>query len=222
VGVEARYLMIALPGAVSLAGAGLRRLADALQGAGLRPSWATPALLLVSVGVYGAEKLTLVPKPSDDYPELVRELLAQPQFRNSVMLVAANAAREGAFIAEVAVAERRPDHFVMRASKALATSTWSGSHYRMRFSDPAQVADYLEGIPVGLVAVDSDGNAPWPPHLKQLQAALRLHSDRWQLLPLQAYGSSRLRVYRLVGHEGLPTPNIGRDLWPKLKPGLGR
>ena len=222
VGVEDRYLMNALPGVVLLAGAGLRRLVDALQGAGARPAWAAPAVLLVTAGVYGVEKLTLVRKPSDGYPALVRELLAQSQFRDSLIMISANSAREGAFIAEVAIQERRPGHFVMRSSKVLASSTWSGYRYRLRFSTPADVADYLESVPVGLVAVDTDRSAPpWRAHRSQLQEALRLRPDRWQLLPLEAHRSSRLRVYRLVGHESLPVPQIGRQLRPKPGPGLG-
>jgi len=215
-GVESRYLIGAVPALMVLAGAGAVRLAEALGAAGAPRVWATGMVALAVAGGYGVERFRLVRKVSDGYPAVVRELLAGGAFRDSVMLIAAGAAREGAFIAEVAMQERRPGHVVLRASKALARMGWSGGQYRMLYSDPAAVADYLESIPVGLVAVDEDSAAARRPHQDQLAEALRLRSDRWRLLPLEAHRNSRLRVYRLVGHEGRPRKEIDPGLDVKL------
>jgi 4-amino-4-deoxy-L-arabinose transferase-like glycosyltransferase len=217
-GVESRYLIGALPAMMVLAGAGAVWLVESLGAAGVPRVWATGAAVLAVAGIYGVERFRLERKVSDGYPAIVRELLTKPAFRDSVMLVSARAAREGAFIAEVAMQEQRPGHLVLRASKALARISWSGTRYQELFADAAGMADYLEGIPVGLVAVDTDDTVPRRhPHQDQLLEALRLRSDRWQLLPLEAYRSSRLRVYRLAGHEGRPRKEISPGLDMKLR-----
>jgi len=215
--LEDRYLMSALPALMVLAGAGVVRLMEALHASGVRRVWAAGAVMLAVAGVCGVEKFRLERKVSDGYPALVRELLANPTLRDSVMLVSAGAAREGAFIAEVAMLERRPGHLVLRGTKALARVSWSGTYYSLKHADPAAVADYLEGIPVGLVAVDTDRAARRRPHQDQLVDALRLRSDRWQLLLLEAYRGSHLRVYRLAGHEGRPRKEMDPGLDMKLR-----
>jgi 4-amino-4-deoxy-L-arabinose transferase-like glycosyltransferase len=215
-GLEWRYMMTAIPPAIALAGAGARWLADVLSRAGLRAAWAAVCVLLATGALYAWERFTLVVKPSDGYPALVRELLAKPEFRHSVMLVAADAAREGAFIAEVAVQERRPGHVVLRATKMLASSTWSGRQYRTRYDHPEDVGDFLESVPVGLVALDTDPTVPWRPHRQQLVEALRQRPDRWALVNLGAYPNSRLRVYRLAGHESRPAGKVRVDMRPRL------
>jgi hypothetical protein len=111
---------------------------------------------------------------------------------------------------------------VLRSSKVLATISWSGHHYRTRFDEVAGVQDYLESVPVGLVAVDTDPSRRSAPHRRQLIETLGRYPDRWQLVPLEAYRFSRLRVYRLAGHESLPPARIDVGIRSKLEKVLGR
>jgi hypothetical protein len=94
----------------------------------------------------------------------------------------------------------------------LASSTWSARQYRLRYAGASEVADYLESIPVELVALDTNESRPWAPHRRQLMEALRQRPDRWELLPLEAYRHSKLRVYWLTGHAGRPPGKIRVDL----------
>ena len=214
--MEPRYLMIAIPPLVALAGGGIQWLAQRLRQAGVRAAWAMPGLLVATAAGYGLDQFHLVRKPSAGYPQLVRSLLSRLDLRNSVMLVAGSAAREGAFIAEVAMQERRPGHFVLRSSKALASSTWLGENYQMRFREPGAVADYLESIPVGVVAVDVGRDEPWRPHRQQLLEAILQRPDRWRPLDLPGRPRSDLNVYRLTGHEHRAAVPAPADLRPTL------
>lgn len=216
VGLEARYLLSAVPALLVLAGAGVKSVAEVLAARGLRRAWAVPGVLLAAGSLFAAEKFQLVRKPSHGYPALVRELLARPEFRNSVMLVSAHASSEGAFIAEVALEEQRPGHFVLRASKALASSTWKGTSYQTLYAGPEEVAAYLESVPVGIVALDTRPGLARPPHYGQLREALSRHPERWERLGLQGEKASGLALYNRVGHQAKPPGVIRLDMRRKI------
>ena len=83
------------------------------------------------------------------------------------MLVASDARGEGMLIADVASRDtRRPAYTVERASKILASSTWSGSGYQSLYQTPAQVRTALQQAGVSLVITDT--SAPQTAHDKLL------------------------------------------------------
>jgi hypothetical protein len=55
-----------------------------------------------------------------------------------------------------------------------------------------------------------------------LVETVRQHPHRWQLVPLEAYRVSRLRVYRQVGHENLPPAKLAVGISSKLDRALRR
>ena len=68
------------------------------------------------------------------------------------------------FIAEMAARDpHRPGYTVERASKILASSTWSGSGYQSLYQTPAEVRDALTKAGIGLVVTDTSLPAP-PAH----------------------------------------------------------
>ncbi len=216
VGLEPRYLLSAVPALLVLAGAGVKSVAETLVARGLRRAWAVPGVLLAAGALFAGEKFRLMSKPSRGYPELVRELLARREFRHSVMLVSTEPSWEGAFIAEVALEERRPGHIVLRASKALASSTWKGASYKALFAGPEEVAAYLESIPVGIVALDTNPRRAPPLHEYQLREVMSRHPERWERLGLRGEKSSGLALYHLVGHQSRPAGTIRLDMRRKL------
>jgi hypothetical protein len=86
----------------------------------------------------------------------------------------------------------------------------------MRFREPGAVADYLESIPVGVVAVDVGRDEPWRPHRQQLLEAILQRPDRWRPLDLPGRPRSDLNVYRLTGHEHRAAVPAPADLRPTL------
>jgi hypothetical protein len=71
------------------------------------------------------------------------------------VLISSDATGEGMFIAEVAMNERRPGHFIRRASKVLASSTWSGGGYHSRFSTGTELHEFLRKERFGFILLDS-------------------------------------------------------------------
>jgi len=213
---EPRYAAAAIPALAAFLGAGLAWLAAKIARSGLRPAWSMALVLLLTVAAFAKETFLVRAKPPLGYPQLVSELLASPQFRSSVFLVAGSASAEGAFIAEVAMHERRPGHIVLRASQVLASSTWGGGRYRALFPDAEATTAHLESIPVGILAFDTTPVSPPREHLRQLAEVLRRYPHRWESLNFNEQSSSTVRAYRLVGHEGKPIGKIRIDMSGKL------
>jgi hypothetical protein len=70
-------------------------------------------------------------------------------------LVSSDASGEGMFIAEVAMRDpHRPSRTVLRGSKELASSQWSGRGYQPKFASPEALLEYLRSAKIAAVVVD--------------------------------------------------------------------
>ncbi|HXG33096.1 MAG TPA: glycosyltransferase family 39 protein [Bryobacteraceae bacterium] len=217
---ELRSVLVALPAFMMLAAKGTAWAAGIvpLRWGGLRVGAAVMAALMVLLAA--AERFRLVKREPRGFAAAAQELASRPEFADSVVLVSSLLGGEGAFIAEAALRERRPGRVVLRATKVLASSGWSGHSYELRFQTPDEIAAYLESIPVGVVVWDgAPGYAPMEHH-ELLIEALRRDPARWQRLgSYPADGPSelpRVEVYRQVGHESRPRNRIRLDLKRRL------
>jgi hypothetical protein len=111
-------------------------------------------------------------------------LLAQ-QAQPRVVLVASDAPREGMAVAEIALRDRRPRHYVVRGSKVLAHSDWFGGGYRPLFNTSQEIFSYLDSVPVDYVLVDNRP-ARLPPHVDLLAQTLHAGSQTWRQAPVSA------------------------------------
>jgi hypothetical protein len=170
-----------------------------------------PVVLLGACAWFGVETLELPSKRNTGYQEAVAGLLADPGLDDAVFLIAGDAIGEGAFVSEVALEDRRPGHVVLRGSKVLSKSTWSGAEYASFFTTTAELDAYLRSIPVGVVAVDlSSVEREWFEHMTLLCELLAERPEAWK--PIGAFDVVRngepaqggLRLYRLEGFEALP------------------
>ncbi len=140
---EPRYLMTAAPAVAVLGAAGWRYAANWSFGK-LRPAMA----------VLGCAAVIVNAAPALRQPDLgYSSALARLPRLDRVSLVAGDPLMEGAFVAAMALHDRRFEHVVLRGSKALARSTWAGADYRLTFSRPAEVRDFLDRMGVGTVVV---------------------------------------------------------------------
>jgi len=186
VGLEARHLVPAMPALLVLAMAGLNAMTRCCSlarpgiAAGLLavffawPAIFHPAAPLPGYGSIG-KSVALSPfripaKQWAGFEPLAEEAMAAgPQTR---MLIASDARGEGMFIADVAARDaHRPSFTVERASKILASSTWSGAGYQSLYQTPDQVRDALAKGGVSLVVTDASLAAP-PPHDKLLMETM--------------------------------------------------
>jgi hypothetical protein len=178
VGLEARHLMPAMPAMIILAMLGLRAITRRCCP---RYRIAAAAGLLILVLILPAIFPPTGPQPGYGSigkaihlspfripakrwggfaPVAAKAMAAGPAAK---MLVASDARGEGMFIADVASRDNdRPAYTVERASKILASSTWSGSGYQSLYQTPAQVRDALQQA--GITLVVTDASAPQTAH----------------------------------------------------------
>jgi hypothetical protein len=183
VGLEARHLTPAMPALLVLAMTGLRAITGrwrpgariALAGGVVALFFAWPVIFhppspapgYGSIGNRIAVSPFRIPRKQWSGFEAAAEVAvdAGPQAR---MLVASDARGEGMFIADVAALDpRRPSYTVERASKILASSTWSGSGYEALYRTPAEVRAALDHAGIALVVTDASVPAP-PAHERLL------------------------------------------------------
>lgn len=148
--VEARHLLLVAPALVGLAALGVYE--SALRWLPAHSPWrAAPALLLIA----GLLPFVSVPeKPHREYGAAVDAIFDDPALDKAVLLVASDAIGEGLIVGEAALRDRRPNRYVLRASKVLASMNWSGGDYTERFENPELMADFLRLLPVGVILYD--------------------------------------------------------------------
>ena len=175
-----------------------------------------PLLLLLAGAGFLVQTFELPSKRNTGFQEAVAGLLADEGLRDAVFLVASDAIGEGAFVSEVALQERRPGHIVLRGSKVLSRSTWTGGDYQSFFTSTADLAAYLQSIPIGVVAIDlSAVDREWFEHMSLLCEMLAERPDTWK--PIGAFDVVRngepqaagLHLFRLQGFERLPRKELG-------------
>ena len=97
----------------------------------------------------------------------------------------------------------------------LAFSDWIGGTYRALFHTESELAQYLDGIPVGIVVLGGDCRSR--EHGRLLSDTTLHHPEKWALCTGHARGATQLTcqndilVYRLIGHKGR---SVGRIAIP--------
>lgn len=195
-GFEPRYLLPAAPWAAMLLLWGGEWIFTALLP--YRRSVILAGLAL-AVAVYGAAGFRITPKTNLPYAEVARDLLPKRDLPPSIFMISSEAAVETVFVAEVAMRDRRPNHFVLRAAKMLARMTWNERRYETRVSNEGQVRDILHRLGVSTIIIDTTmGVRRWPHHrlLKNLVST----DPEWRLT--RQYGA--VEVYEFQGIPKVP------------------
>ena len=131
----------------------------------------------------------LSPKGFMGFAPLAEAMLGEAA-PTDVALVSSDARGEGMFIAEVAMREHRPGHVIQRASKALASSAWSGGGYAPLFKDDAEVLAFLTSGKIQYLVLDEAVPADKRrAHHDQLQRVVEQHADRF--LPVASHEITR-------------------------------
>jgi hypothetical protein len=107
------------------------------------------------------------------------ELLRQIKLPARMLVSSARASGEGAWIAEVALAERYPASLVVRGSKVIAESGWNGENYRLKLHSPSEVTRRLDELAIEIVVLDAP-SIHSPPDHELLKRTLEKDSA-WQV-----------------------------------------
>jgi hypothetical protein len=206
-GVQDRYLTGALGPSMLFAGAGMRAVWDRIGQFRSRSLW--------KIAVVGALVVVLWLSPGlripDRHPLGFQEIAARlslPENRNSVVLVSSEAFGEGLTVAELAMADKRPEHKILRASKVLSESNWNGQDYHLKFTTPESVLTFLDDESVKFVVLDSTPGLLRQPHHALLIEAIESAPERWGLLgvfPQNRKSERPLPVIRVYQRAQSPT-----------------
>lgn len=156
-GMEHRHLVPMLPAFVIFAVAGMRELCTKLGSegsafSGRRLYWAVSAVSLAGMFLVGEPTYR---KGYSGFREVVQELYKVEDWPGPV-LISSDASGEGMFVAEAALADgARPSKKIVRATKVLADSKWSGGQYRTRYADKDALRQFL--VDEGYWAIVLDG-----------------------------------------------------------------
>src|SRR5262249_52337478 len=201
---DTRYLLSATPILLLFATAGLR-IVPVPQRAALAGLCA--AYLLFTFHV--------VRKDHFGVAEVARQLLRSPS--PGATLVSGRATIEGMLISEMALSDREQQHGILRASKVLASSTWMGANYKLKYQTPEEIGRFLENAPVTRVVLDKTSAEP-PPHHALLEKALASEPAVWR--PEQMGPNSPVQIF---DRAEAPAPSAGAvylDLTTTLKKSL--
>ena len=219
---EVRHLIYLQPSVAAFAAAGASWLMKGSEPGGLVAVKRALLVVLLAGLVAGVWKQGASQQRYVGFSEAAEELLKDPRYRRSGLLVSSDASGEGAFIAEVAAREARPGHIVLRANKMLASMSWSGNVYQVRYETPEKIQQYLESVPAAILVLDLTESQPRTEHRRLVEAAVSRYADRWRLIgvyPQRRAASPKgavVRVYALAGHESEPPGNIQVDLTDQL------
>lgn len=218
---EQRYLVTAVPAAFIL----IADLSDRMNKFGMRWSllWAAAMSLAVFVPPAVSRHGPNYSSRATGYRAAVRNI--SNSGGPTVILVSGTSSVEGAILAARRLQDPDLNDYVLRASKVLATDSWSGKNYKLAV-DQSQLKELLQSLPVHFVVLD-DFEYPGQhvgAHHELLRKAIARNPDLFAKVgafPVHALGHTTpdaLKVYEVTATRGrAPSAEL-----KKLLSNLGR
>jgi hypothetical protein len=163
----------------------------------------TTAVVAAALIAFFAFQFSLVRRGQTRFGATAERLAGEVQSR--VILVSADPDREGMAVAEIAMRDLRPRHYVLRGSKVLSESDWAGKGYRSLFETPQQISSYLDSVPVDFVLMETNTSRV---HSRLLAEALRSRSGVWRQASASAEPLSLWERVHPIAH-GKPNIRVG-------------
>ncbi|MBV8573186.1 MAG: glycosyltransferase family 39 protein [Acidobacteriaceae bacterium] len=180
-GVENRKMIMAVPGLVLFLVAGAKWVAASVP-AGRFSRFRFPAALAVITVIFAVQTFAIPRHTRFGYIEAAKFITSTPSLRGATILASSSNLGEGLLISEIAMREPRPTDTIIRATKALAKTDWTGTQYRCAFTSAPELVDYLNRSQIKVIVTDD-----FPPianfeHSRLLAEALRDNPENFRLL----------------------------------------
>jgi hypothetical protein len=180
-GPEARYSIAVVAPLLMFFVAGVARVAAWLPLRRVPFAARAAGLALIATGVFAATGFRIPQKRAYGYAEAAEALVSRPNSRDAVMMISSDVMGEGMLVSEVAMRDSRPGYIILRATKMLARAHWQATDYRSVISDPAEIQEYLQQIPVTFLVVDR--TLPFQfPHQRYVIEMLAMFPQSWRLV----------------------------------------
>ncbi|MGI8918037.1 MAG: ArnT family glycosyltransferase, partial [Pyrinomonadaceae bacterium] len=204
-----RYLLPAAPALILLSWPAVRYIHSVLS---IRPALAAVALLVVAAA-HAASTFSVPAKKTRAYVSAAEAVLSCGLPKNGAVLVSADPVGEGMLTAEFVMHDRRPDHYVVRASKVLATQTLMGDEYRLNYRSPEEIMTLLDSIPIAMVVIEQCRKGGCGEHENVLSQTAIRYPERWRLSSVVPNETgSPILIYQIAGNEGKALQTLRIDM----------
>ena len=206
---EFRYLIPAAPALILLAWPSVLYLHSLV---GKRRALMVASLLFI-VATHAAATFVVPAKKTSAYVRVADTILAGGLPDNGGVLVSAHSTGEGMLTAEFVMRDRRPNHYVVRASKLLATQTLMGDKYKLTYHNPEEVMTALDSIPIAAVVMQQCPKGTCGEHENLLTQTVERFPQRWQLAAnIPSETGSPILIYRIAGNESKAVRTLHIDM----------
>jgi hypothetical protein len=174
-GVEGRKLIIAVPALILFLFAGTFWVAARFR-------FPVGYLALAAVVVFFWQEFSIPTEIHYGYAEAARYIHGMPDLQTAKILVSSNRDGEGMLVSELAMAERRPGHQVLRGTKVLARTDWNGNVFERPYQTAEALIGYIHDAHIGLVVTDDFAGSYSFDHQKLLKETIAQYPDHFALL----------------------------------------
>ena len=180
--------------------------------------------VLASVGISAVfSSYETPPKRTEGFSAVAQSIDADAN--NPVILISSDSSGEGCFIAERLVNSPRGKSIILRASKLLGSSAWSGEGYSLVYKTEAEICRLLQELPVHFVVFDHQA---WPNGEPEMHHPLLLRTllsnpktfeevERFPKIDRGTRIDSAISVFRNPGASGRLPSSIEVDMQHSLK-----
>jgi len=206
---ESRYLLPVAPALIVLSWPAIGYMYSILVN---RPSVPMAAFVFV-VAIHAAATFAVPVKKTGEYVQAADNVLAAGLPGNGAVLVSADRVGEGMLTAEFVMRDHRPDHYVVRASKLLASQTLMGDDYRLIYQSPEEIMKALDSIPIEIVVIQQCPKGRCGEHENLLTQTVARYPQRWRLASvLPSETGSPILIYQITGNEGKSLQTLRIDM----------
>lgn len=210
---EIRYSLSAAPALILLAWPSVAYMYSKLS----RRPVLTMAALFFFAAAHAALTFVVPAKKTSAYVRVADAVVASGLPPSGAVLVSADGIGEGMLTAEFVMRDRRPDHYVVRASKVLATQTLMGDNYQLKYQSPEEIVTALDTIPIAILVIQQCPKGKCGEHENLLTQAAERYPERWRLsATIPDETGSPIRIYQITGNEGKPVRTLHIDMSPTL------
>ena len=211
---SSRYLILLVPSLVALGAVLLHDLSRRFAAGRRAALVAAMGLLLLT-----APWLRTYPKIFGGFDEVARLLLSEKYSRHRVSLISSQAGGEVILVAEAARIENPPTHYLLRASKFLASTSWmNAGPYNPHVASVSETSDRVLGPPVSLVILHDDRPGRELKHHQLLREMVESNPDQWTLRETMSVEGidpgkpGSVQLYELTDFEKYPRGPIQIDM----------
>ena len=210
---EARYLLPAAPALFILSWPTI----SYIRSVSGRRRWAATSALIIIVALHLATSFFVPVKHTRAYVKAAEEVLISGLPHHGGVLVSAEAIGEGMLTAEFVMHDRRPDHYIVRASKVLATQTLMGDKYQFKYKTPEELMTALDAIPISTVVIQQCPKGKCGEHENLITQTAQRYPERWRLSSIiPSETESPILIYRIAGNEDKTVRALQIDMTPTL------